>query len=170
MTWPPYLLLFTWRMEKNFSTQHLSLAALENDSWVSEVGIATRCPYFEFVWAYFSRFLVRWWRQTISPKRAAVLIFVTPLEISISKPIYYSRGKLDTCKNPSTDGIAILPCPVFIWSLCFVWQSLLAAASSFSSLQYLHGLHPPILDFYIKYIYQKSHLGLSRQKICETQS
>ena len=33
-----------WRI--NFSAQSLSLADIENDSWVSEAGIETRCPYF----------------------------------------------------------------------------------------------------------------------------
>ena len=37
-------------------TQYLYLAALENNSWVSESGIAKICPYFDFVCTYFSEF------------------------------------------------------------------------------------------------------------------
>ena len=40
------------------STQPLSLADLENDSWVSEYVIATRLIFFKFLWTYFSVFLV----------------------------------------------------------------------------------------------------------------
>ena len=37
-------------------------------------------------------------------------------------------------------------------------------------IKYLQGLHTPIWDYQIKWIYQKSYLCLSRQKICEAQS
>ena len=40
------------------STQTLSLVDLENDSLLEESGIATRCPYYKFLWTNFSRFLV----------------------------------------------------------------------------------------------------------------
>ena len=30
-----------------------------------ESGIATRCPYFDFLWTYFSELLVRCWKPTI---------------------------------------------------------------------------------------------------------
>ena len=33
------------------------------------------------------------------------------------------------------------------------------------SLKYLQGLHPPICDFQIRYIYQKSHLHLGRKTL-----
>ena len=38
------------------------------------------------------------------------------------------------------------------------------------SLNYLQGINPPTWYYKIKYIFQESHLGLSRQKICEVKS
>ena len=38
------------------------------------------------------------------------------------------------------------------------------------SLNYLQGLNPATWYYKIKYIFQESHLGLSRQKICEVKS
>ena len=124
-------LLSTWLMENDFPTHPLSLSYLENNSWVSEADISTRFPYFEFVWKYFSEFLVHWWRQKISPKRVAALIFADPSEISVSKPIDYSRGYLSTYKTSSTAGIVILSWLLLIWYICFSRKSILAAASTF---------------------------------------
>ena len=41
------------------SNQALYVEALGKYFWLSESGIATRSPYFEFVWTYFSVFLVQ---------------------------------------------------------------------------------------------------------------
>ena len=43
------------------------------------------------------------------------------------------------------------------FSVHFVSESLI--------LKYLQGLHPPIYDFKIKYIYQKPHLYLGRKNL-----
>ena len=90
------LLLFTWKMDKNFVKPAFVSCSSWTKFWLSEADISTVCPYFEFVWTYFSKVLVCWWRRTIYPKIVAALIFDTPSEISISKPIDSSRGYLYT--------------------------------------------------------------------------
>ena len=70
----------TEKWSRILSSQPLSLADIENDSWVEESVIATIFPYFDIAWTYFSGFLLHCWRRTISPKIVAALIFANLLE------------------------------------------------------------------------------------------